>query len=282
MSNTLENAPTSSRENPEALRKQVLSLMVNLPAMRGIYYQVVQELNDPSSSIDTVSRLIATDPVMTGKVLQLANSAALGFQRRYHSPNEAVFALGGEKVKSIILFVEAFSICSGIRVKNFSPEKLWRHSTQVASAAQKIMATQSGSQSDHDAAYTAGLLHDIGKLLLVRNVPIRYLKALDGAKSARSESALFAERKEFGVTHADVGAIVLESWDLPTVIVNAVGKHHDPSCLSDGSFGVHDAVAVANWSVHRNDGPSGESTDDDAMSIRIQELWDESTLGEWA
>ncbi len=281
VTDVVEAPKPDSLDDPEAIREQVLSIVVNLPAMRGIYYQVVRELNDSNGSLDSIADLVARDPVLTGKVLQLANSAAVGLSRRVQNAKEAVLAVGGEQVKSIVLFVEAFSICSGIRVKNFSPETLWRHSTRVAKSARQIMRAQSGSPSDLDTAFTAGLMHDIGKLLLMRNVPERYLRALDRAESESAASMLIAEREEFGITHADVGAIVLGSWSIPDEIVQAVRSHHDPTRLSRDSFGPSDAVAVANWMAQGQKPWSQEARSEDPMTTRILELWSEDQLEVW-
>ena len=92
---------------------------------------------------------------------------------------------------------------------------------------------------------------------------------------------LIAEREEFGITHADVGAIVLESWSIPDEIVQAVRVHHDDTRLSRDSFGPSDAVAVANWMAHGQKPWSQEARSEDPMTTRILELWSEDQLEAW-
>ena len=121
----------------------------------------------------------------------------------------------------------------------------------------------------------------MGNLLLARNVSKRGAQVLKAADPKQSDSLLQAEEAEFQVTHAEVGGIVLESWQLPESIVSAVLCHHDPERLIPSPFGPSEAVTVANWMVMGARGLSGDLQACDAMSERLGTLWAEETREEW-
>ena len=154
----------------------------------------------------------------------------------------------------------------------------WRHSLAVASAAKGILRNCGASRTDQDSAYTAGLLHDIGKLLLASNVPARYDTALAKAIADNPESVLAAEAEEFQVSHPEVGGIILESWKLPSSIVNAVLLHHDPVVLGGKNLTVEAGVAIANSLVRE---ASSGLTQTNQMAVRIREVYSEEQIATW-
>ncbi|MBT5704920.1 MAG: HDOD domain-containing protein [Verrucomicrobia bacterium] len=234
--------------------------------------------------MERVAEFIANDPMLTARVLQMVNSAALGLRRRFVDANEAVIMLGGERIKSMIVFVEVFSICEKFRFIKFSPEKLWRHSLLVGRIAREIMRTRSRAGVDADASFTGGLLHDVGKLLLAINLPDRYREVLEDLEDDPLGDAWASEVKFLQTSHAEVGAMILESWNLPYSIVEAVGYHHSPNRLSKDGFTPLDAVAVANAIVHERQIPSTEEAAlvRTPMNRKIWERWGEEQMADWS
>lgn len=265
----------------EEARERILPLITKTPATRGIYYKVLEEVNDPKASLEKVARLVETDPVLTGRILQVVNSAALGLRQRVVNAHDAVMMLGGNQVKDIILIVEVFSMGATVRMAGFSPEKLWKHSLSVGGTAVKIMRTFSSSKTEIDAAFTSGILHDIGKLLLAMNIPEAYQKVLEDCEFGNSDSLLKAEGRLLGTTHAEVGAVVLESWKLPASIYRAVGYHHSPEKVGEEGLEVLDAVAIANTLVHEKAIESAGLDRTSAMSERVREVWAAEELAKW-
>jgi putative nucleotidyltransferase with HDIG domain len=264
--------------------RRIQPLITRTPTQRGIYHRVVEEVNSPHGSLERVAEFIANDPMLTARVLQMVNSAALGLRRRFVDANEAVIMLGGERIKSMIVFVEVFSICEKFRFIKFSPEKLWRHSLLVGRIAREIMRTRSRAGVDADASFTGGLLHDVGKLLLAINLPDRYREVLEDLEDDPLGDAWASEVKFLQTSHAEVGAMILESWNLPYSIVEAVGYHHSPNRLSKDGFTPLDAVAVANAIVHERQIPSTEEAAlvRTPMNRKIWERWGEEQMADWS
>ena len=252
--------------------RRIQPLITRTPTQRGIYHRVVEEVNSPRGSLERVAEFISSDPMLTARVLQMVNSAALGMRRRFVDAHEAVLMLGGERIKSLIVFVEVFSICEKFRFIRFSPEKLWRHSLAVGRVAREIMRTQSRKSGDADAAFTGGLLHDVGKLLLAINLPDRYREVLEDVGDNPWGDVWASELKFLQTSHAEVGAMILESWNLPYPILEAVGYHHSPNRLSKEGFTPLDAVSAANVLV-QDEGASDDGPLEEISPVR-RKIWD--------
>lgn len=216
----------------------------SLPSLPSLYFRIMEALASPDSSLEQIGDIIASDPSMTAKILQLVNSAFFGIARRISNPVEAVQFLGVGRVRSLVLSLHVFSCFDDVRVKNFSIERVWKHSMSTALVAQKIARLQRADRAFTDEAYVAGMLHDIGKVMLAASLPDLYEKAVNLA--AEEKLALpEAEREIFGVTHAQVGAYLLGLWGLPITIVEAVAFHHDPQQGGEKTFSPLTTVHVA-------------------------------------
>ncbi len=261
---------------------RIRPLITRTPTQRGIYHRVVEEVNSPHGSLERVAEFIANDPMLTAKVLQMVNSAALGLRRRFVDAQEAVLMLGGERIKSMIVFVEVFSICEKFRFVRFSPEKLWRHSVAVGRLAREVMRTRTRSVDAADASFTGGLLHDVGKLMLAINLAERYREVLEDVGDDPAGDVWASEVKFLQTSHAEVGAMILESWNLPYPILEAVGYHHSPNRLSKEGFTPLDAVAVANVLVHESrDAVKSVEEDRTPIRARIWKRWGDEQMNEW-
>jgi putative nucleotidyltransferase with HDIG domain len=210
-----------------------------------MYFEVVRQLESPTTSLEDVGQNIARDPAMTAKLLQLVNSAVFGLQLTISQPNEAVAYLGIETTKSLILLAHTFSYFDHLATSGFSIDSLWTHSYSTARCAQRIAEHEWTSQELIAQAFAAGLLHDIGKLMLAANLPAEFQEALWRASHEGME-LWQAELQILGAHHAEVGACMLATWGLPTAIVEAVALHHHPARVSAGGFTPLVAVHVAN------------------------------------
>jgi HD-like signal output (HDOD) protein/CheY-like chemotaxis protein len=235
----------------------LLPQMQKLPALPSIYNRVVSELQSPDASLETVARLIATDPVMTAKMLQLVNSAFFGLPRSVTSPVDAVMFLGSERTKALILVAHVFSQFDETKCAGFSVDAQWRHSMETGSFAQTIVTHQLNDTKLAELAFTAGLLHDLGKLLLAANLPEKYSHAINSAHH-RNLPVRETETEVFGTTHAELGACLLGIWGLPLPILEAVAWHHVPLRSLDREFSLLTAVHAANALVYEKHGDIGE------------------------
>lgn len=229
--------------------RRLLGHMRKLPSPPSLYFKVVRLIQSPDSSLDEIGDLIASDAAMTAKLLQAVNSPLFGLQRRISGAQDAVLFLGLEITRSLILLAHSFSYFDHMEAVGFSVDKLWRHSITTAKFARTIAAAESSNGAGEEEAFTAGLLHDLGKLAFAANQPEQYGSVI---QQARSESASLwrTELEVFGASHAEIGAAILAVWGIPLPIVESVALHHKPMILLSPGFSPLTAVHVANNFAH--------------------------------
>lgn len=219
-------AELTSRLRPARLREVVGSLDY-LPTVPGLYMSITEALDNPDCSIEHIGELVARDIGMSVRVLKLVNSAFFGLNRPLSHPTEAVTYLGIDSVKSLILALGTFQQIKVEPQHLPRVEQVWAHSMAVATGARALAQAEGLDRRGQDDTFVAGLLHDIGKLLLLVNLPQDYERML-ALVPERSGSEREAEREVFGATHADVGGYLLGLWALPAPVVEAVALHHEP------------------------------------------------------
>jgi HD-like signal output (HDOD) protein len=220
-----------------------------LPSFPTLYVEIMKELDSPYSLVQSVAAIIAKDPGMTAKMLQIVNSAAIGLKRKVGSPFEAVEYLGFNTVRSLALSAHIFSRFAQTRLKGFAVDELWNHSMGSGMLARMIMRLENADAADAEDAYIAGILHDVGKLMLAENLTDKFQQALALA-AQRGIPSHEAEQEIFGATHAGAAAYLLGLWGLPAPIVEAVAFHHAPRCSDPPAFGPLTAVHAANVLEH--------------------------------
>jgi|SoiMethySBSTD1v2_1073268.scaffolds.fasta_scaffold274091_2 putative nucleotidyltransferase with HDIG domain len=230
---------------PSETVQKLIAQMKKLPSPPNLYFKIVAELQSPDSSIDHIGSLVAQDPVLSAKMLQVVNSAVFGLQLQVVSAAEAVLYLGMETAKALVLLAHTFSYFDKVRTADFSVETLWRHCVSTGKLAEKIARAQGGGAEAVGQAFTAGMLHDIGKLLLAANLPDAFKASLQKAREDKVQ-LWEAENSALGTTHAELGACLLGIWGLPTPIVEAVALHHYPTRFLSKQFCPLTAVHVAN------------------------------------
>ena len=236
--------------------KALVVKMTVVPSVPSVYYRVLKELQSPNASAESIGEIVALDPGMTAKLLQLVNSAFFGFSRKVCNPSEAVQMLGIATVRSLAVSIHAFSCFEQSKVAFFSIGQMWNHSLHTGLYAQKIAQSARMGRPTTEEAFIAGLLHDLGKLMMCANMPDRYQQAQALARE-KQITIRDAEQQVFGATHADVGAYLLGLWGLPVPIVEAVALHHQPLKAISRSFTPLVAVHVANVLDHEYTGEDG-------------------------
>ena len=212
--------------------------------MPSIYSEIMEELQTPDASINKIGQIIAKDLGMTTKILQLVNSAFFGIPRHISSPEQAVSLLGLDTVKALVLTVGVFSKFDKIKLSGFSIEKLWTHSTITGTYSKEIAKAENIDKNLIDDSFMAGLLHDVGKLVLASSFSDSLIRIVD---SSRDQNLSFyeAEYQILGTTHAEIGAYLLGLWGLPNSIVEAVAFHHMPQNFPDNIFNPLAAIHFA-------------------------------------
>jgi HD-like signal output (HDOD) protein/ActR/RegA family two-component response regulator len=218
----------------EGLR-QLVSRLSALPSLPALYTQLLDELQSAQTTVKRVGEIISMDVGMTAKILQMVNSAFFGLGRPLTSPGEAVGYLGLDRVKALVLSIQVFSEFKADGLPGFSPARLWAHSLMAGKLAETVAKTARTDPPMSSAeAFTAGLLHDTGKLVLAARLPEYYGEAINLAR-AEGVTPAEAERRVFGVTQAEVGGYLLGLWGLPPALVDAVAFHDRPrERLADG------------------------------------------------
>ena len=229
--------------------KTLISKMDTLPSLPSLYVEMMDELQSAESSVKNVGHIIEKDIGMSAKILQLVNSAFFGLPRHISNPAQAVSLLGLETVKALVLSVQVFSQFQQSNLKNLSLNLLWKHSMTVGHFSRKIYQNESSDKNFVGYALIAGMLHDIGKLVLVTNFPEKYDSII--LLASKHEKALpEIEQNELGTTHAEVGAYILGLWGLPDLIVEAIAYHHAPSQCTEKEFTPLVTVHAANVMEH--------------------------------
>ena len=234
---------------PGEAAQKVLAQMKKLPSPPNLYFKIVAELQSSDSTMEHIGKLMEQDLVLSAKLLQMVNSAVFGLQLQVSSACEAVMYLGMETTKALVLLAHTFSYFDKLKAADFSVDKLWAHSLATGRVAEKIARAESNDASLIGEAFTAGMLHDIGKLLFAANLPAEFTKALTCARE-QNVPLWEAESATLGVTHAELGASLLGIWGLPAPMVEAVALHHLPARLLSKTFCPLTAVHVANVLEH--------------------------------
>jgi len=229
--------------------KEMVAKIDALPSLPSLYAEIVDELMSPNASIQKIGQIIAKDLGMTTKVLQLVNSAFFALSRHISDSTQAVSLLGLDTVKALVLTVEVFSKFDQDKLAAFDIEGLWNHSMATGQLVRCIVRFEAADKQLLDDAYMAGLLHDIGKLVLMDNYPGQYKEVqmmLEHDHLTRAD----AEIQILGASHAEVGAYLLGLWGLPDPIVEAVAFHHRPQDCPAHTFIPLAAVYIANALQH--------------------------------
>lgn len=200
-----------------------------VPPIAGAVMELLRSLDDEDLDAAHLAKKIGRDPVLSARVLKIVNSPFYGVAGKVASLQEAVMVLGFSSVRRLALAVSLNGSFPARGEGEADPRRLWRHSFCVALCAQALARLV---RVDAESAFTAGLLHDIGRIALLSVEPARFAAVLE----ARPRHADFeaAETAVLGFTHAEFGARLLERWHLPGVLVRAVEFHHLPDTAPTG------------------------------------------------
>ncbi len=223
----------------EAIR-QVVGRLDKLPSVPRTFWELRRAVDDPNVTVTELARIIERDPAMCIKILQLVNSAYFGLGRRLTSVRHAVSYLGIELLKGLALTAHVFATIEAAPVDGFSLERLQQYSLLTAQLARLFLTDPKRA----DDAFTAGLVHDVGKIVIALCLPDRFADVVRNVRSTKSTLHV-VEKELLGVTHAEIGAYLLGVWGLPITIVAAVAYHHAPGLAPPETCDVLAAVHVA-------------------------------------
>lgn len=248
-----------------------------LPSPPAVFRELEEELANPDSTSRSVAAIIASDPALAAKILQVVNSAVLGLSRPVSDIARAVSLLGAQTVRSLVLALGVFREFEQCPTAGSEVADIAAHSLRVAEAAAHI--ADEIAQPQVNSAYTAGLLHQVGRLVLLSSSSSEYARALNDCRGDAGSLAT-AERAIFGTSHSTIGAYLCALWGLPQEVVEAVAWHREPDRTGRDVTTVA-AVAAACLVVNR-----AACRSDEEIEFRIlpwlRALGLEHRIEEWA
>ncbi|MBD3246012.1 MAG: HDOD domain-containing protein [Candidatus Omnitrophica bacterium] len=196
-----------------------------LPTLPNLYTRFRQKIYDPKSSANDIAEIISADQAIVSNILKIANSAFYGFSRRISSVTHAIVIIGFNGIHHIVLNTTVVKMFSGQTQGGFDLSRIWEHSLGTAAIAKYIAKKK--EQKNFEEVFTAGLLHDIGKVIVFKYLPDEFRAVME---RVREENIPIkeAEAREVGVDHTEIGKCLLEEWKFPESLVRAAAYHDNP------------------------------------------------------
>ena len=221
-----------SRHGPSKskAKKVNIDFLINKTLRMGsipdIYYKTIAAINNPEASLDDIANIVSKDITLSAKVLQLVNSSFYSLRQKVDTLTWALALIGTNQLMTIVSGVSAVSLFKHIPSQLLNMVSFWEHSIACGTAA-RLLSGYFPERMDPERFFVAGLLHDIGRLILVQNLSKEYLSLLQYV--TQEERFLFAaETEKFGVDHSEIGARLAVHWNLPESLVSMLKHHHFP------------------------------------------------------
>lgn len=222
--------------------------VTELQPLPNVARKVMEIADSKSFSANELAAILSSDQALTAKLLRLANSAYYGYSRRIATVRDAVVLLGYREVKSIAMAASIMDLFAARLRGPFNLDLFWGHSVAVAVVCEAL-AKETGLAVAEEA-FTAGVMHDIGKLVLNQYMPQEYAGVVQMALG-QGMPVHQAEQRMLGFTHADVGGRLADRWKFPTTLVAAIGDHHAAGASAD-SAAITYIVVKANQLCHEH------------------------------
>lgn len=253
------------QEVSNKLRIMVKNL-VKLPTLPTIVSSISDLMSNPNVSVEEINKVISKDASLSAKVLKLVNSPFYGFPRKITTISHAIIVLGFNTVRDLVLSVSVFDTFKG-QSNSFDRQNFWRHSIGVG-VTTRLLAKRIGFMKLEEV-FLAGLLHDIGKIILDQYANQLFQKVV--AKALEKDLLLFdVERAALGVSHTDVGRWLADSWNLPFDQAEVIEYHHNPKLAKNAIHIVRCVHAADVLCRAINVGSGG----DNSIPLMEPETWD--------
>ena len=251
----------------------VLAHLQELPSLPDVVMELLGSIDQDDIDISVLAKKVSHDAALTAKTLRLANSSAYGLQVKVTTIQQAITFLGFQTTRNLITAAAVTGCFPAGQCAGFDDQAFWRHSIATAACA-KVLARR--LRFNQDVAFTAGLLHDIGRLVLVTSFPAQYAQALNW-RNAHDSFVLDAERAVLGIDHVEAGVALAAHWNFSDTMKAALQGHHEPDAAGAGLLAT--LVHVANAIVHALD---VTHEDDDLVPTVSSKAWSALGLNEEA
>jgi HD-like signal output (HDOD) protein len=213
--------------NPESNELKVLvQKITDLPTLPAMMATITRLMQDPRTSAEELGRAIASDPALVSKVLKLVNSAFYGFPGRISTITQAIVILGFSTIRNVVLTTSVLKAFNKNAVQNgFDVGKFWEHSLLTGAIARSLAVEREANFIEE--TFIAGLLHDMGRIVLSQKLPVEFEKVMI-VKEKAGISQLAAEQSVLKLTHGDIGGWLARKWNLPIPYVEVMRLHHFP------------------------------------------------------
>ena len=227
--------------------EEIIRAARDIPPFPKIANQVLRKLEDPAVNATDLATLIKYDSAITANVLKTCNAAYFGLTRKVSSLEDALLIVGHDTLKDIMVTSCSAQFYKGTAGEGYqlADGELWRHSVATAIMARQLAAKHIPGL-DPGMAFTVGLLHDIGKSFISRFVAEEFDRILDLAHGTAG-TFIAAEQQVLGLNHAELGGMILQNWEFPSEMVEAVRSHHNEDALNRGPLAA--AIALCNTLV---------------------------------
>jgi putative nucleotidyltransferase with HDIG domain len=225
----------------------VVRTLDDLPSLPAVVMELLNSIDQDDVDISVLARKVSHDQALTAKTLRLANSSLYGLQVKVTTIQQAITYLGFQTTRNLITAAAVTGCFAEGHCPGFDHKAFWRHSIATAACA-KVLARQ--MRFNQDYAFTAGLLHDIGRLVLVSCFPNQYSETI-AYRADHDCYLLDAERAVLGIDHVDAGLALAEHWNFSDTMRLAIGGHHDPEAPGAGFLAA--IIHVADAIVHALD-----------------------------
>jgi putative nucleotidyltransferase with HDIG domain len=243
-------ATPSPEQRAQRLRK-VTESVFTLPTLPAIFDGLLRMLDDPNTSTRTLSQALARDQVLTARLLKTANSAFYGFPQRVSTTSLALVVLGMDATRDVVLATSVMETFRKTRSDGrFDMAKFWDHSLAVAVAAREL-ARRLRWESPGEV-FTAGLLHDLGQVVLHEHQPDLFQEVIRRIRDAAADPKE-TELDVLGATHPQVGGWLCRHWNLPGALCDAVEYHHSPADCKTENQALAALVAIADGMAHETE-----------------------------
>ncbi len=240
--------------------EKLINRSSKLGSLPAIVYRVFEVMDDPNSTASQIGRVINDDPALTARLLKLVNSPFYGFTAKVDTVYRAVALIGHKELRSVVVAASAIKVFDGIPSDLVSMPVFWKKSLMTAVVARVLAAFR--REREIERYFIAGLLHDIGSLLLYLQLPDEMTEVLqqekEGADIAKAESSVL------GYNHAEVGGALLKQWNLPPLICQAVqyqlNPEKAPEAMRDAAWLLKLAQQIVD--CHMDKEPDQQQTDD--------------------
>ena len=227
------DADLEDSEKTDSLRsaKQLVDGSVRLVSLPEVCIRINEMLDDPNVTVAGLGSVIIQDTSLTARLLKMVNSSFYGYEARVETVSRAVTVIGLRELRGLVIAASAIEMFSAVPEESLNKVRFWRHSLYCGVIA-RLLAEQCNVLHS-ERLFVAGLLHDIGKLIIAQRLPDKTKEILAEVQLSQREE-LEVEKEILGFTHAEVGSELMKAWTMPEALINSVSHHHTPQAAENG------------------------------------------------